>query len=257
MEKMWMYGTYTPDANKRAKKSAEFLSTEKDAFTVFELACQVWSLAAGRKRWAKFRVVPLALAALVGFLSPFLRVAGALRIDAKNLFAGPSRDDAAATEPTNSQLLPPKPLSVQVVVTLLSVVLSTCFALLIIRVVHKAMMDACRRWKALRSISAIFDGGRDATWHSLPSLSIIGASRPHRGYKASASGAAAHQGIDHNNDAGADDAHEGEDRSFDNLVGWVTVRAIMLRCDQRLSADNQRRISFILLANLVGCAVAM
>ena len=40
-------------------------------------------------------------------------------------------------------------------------------------------------------------------------------------------------------------------------LGTRTRRAAVLSCDQRLSADNQRRISFILLADLVGCAVAI
>ena len=58
-------------------------------------------------------------------------------------------------------------------------------------------------------------------------------------------------------DASASGAPNEEDRSFDNLMGWIAVRAAVLSCDQRLSADNQRRISFILLADLVGCAVAI
>ena len=186
---------------------------------------ELWGLTVGTKRWKRFKSVPVAAAAVHAALPLLMRffdsASGSTGSTDSSSGGGGSGEHAGA---------------IAYYLTASSCLLAFAQALLVLRVLHKTMMDYCRRWKAMRLLSAILDRD-EACEFAMPHLEIAGGS----GSSSSSSGSGG----------------GGCRRCYNNLTGWLSMRDCVLACERHTAVRNQAHISFLLSAVLVICVAAV
>jgi uncharacterized membrane protein YgcG len=206
-------------------------------YSALDFLRELWGLTVGTKRWKRFKSVPVAAAAVHAALPLLMRFfdstgGGADNADSADSSGGGGGSSGGGGGSGGGS--GEHAGAIAYYLTASSCVLAFAQALLVLRVLHKTMMDYCRRWKAMRLLSAILDRD-EACEFAMPHLEIAGGS----GSSSSSGGSG------------------GCRRCYNNLTGWLSMRDCVLACERHTAVRNQAHISFLLSAVLVICVAAV
>ena len=177
-------------------------TTSFDCISCRDYMLEVCGLTLGMKRWKKFKWVPFFMAGLYAAL------------------------------PTVVRLFAPLPSAKTGYAQVIDIYLVTCSACVsfaeasvVLRILHRCMMDYCRRYQTNRYMSAALDPV-DSSWYSLPQLVI---------------------------DCSWQQSPHAFGECIDNISGWLAIRSCLLACESTQSAHNERSITLILGSELALC----